>query len=726
MSIDNKAFYKGIRTNILDNINVEIESHKITYIGGASGSGKSSLAFQTIADISNCELDMLQSKISNSYIYDLDSYENIQVMIPLKQLNFNVNPKSSVMTYFGLKKNVELLINNLLLAFDKPPIQFSILNYCNNCGGNGYIKGLNISRTLDKFIPLNKLPFKHWQNTYKDFYQQLLNEYLNEVHIDGNKRFVDLTLDEQNSILYKNGICNYKISYKYKTGKRHKTSKFLAVANEFDNSIFNLDYNNYSKIITCDECSGSRFKKSLITTRLFDDITIKNILLMPFDTLLGTIDKIKNLPVGISSAIASLKRYVDMCCRLGLGHLNLSRGIINLSGGELQRLRLAKILSGSLSGVTLVLDEPTSSLHPDEVYELSKLLSTFKRFNTLIIVEHNSLLADISDNQYYLSRVVDTNKSVLISKDSYEKQQLYALTSMFFDVSSFKSVDLYSNYVEYIGKIKVPIQSLLGICGASGCGKSTILKTILPNYFEDYIYVSQKPIRGNINSTVGSYTGLLEDIRKLYIKYTGLEKKDFQSLKCKKCQGKGVIDITNYYEAPVRICCDSCNGTGYNSKFNEYKIKSINFGDMLMMSLENLFKTFYKELSNKSKKSLSLLCDIGLGYLSLGRRVNTLSGGENQRLKLVSALIKNVNIIGLDEPCQGLDDLAIKRFIEFIYKDIDKNKRTYIVAEHNPLFLKYTSYIVELSRISDKTVILYNGVTKGIYDCADSKIAKWL
>ena len=103
-----------------------------------------------------------------------------------------------------------------------------------------------------------------------------------------------------------------------------------------------------------------------------------------------------------------------------------------------------------------------------------------------------------------------------------------------------------------------------------------------------------------------------------------------------------------------------------------------------------------------------------------------MSGGENQRLKLVSALIKNVNIIGLDEPCQGLDDLAIKRFIEFIYKDIDKNKRTYIVAEHNPLFLKYTSYIVELSRISDKTVILYNGVTKGIYDCADSKIAKWL
>jgi len=113
MSIDNKAFYKGIRTNILDNINVEIESHKITYIGGASGSGKSSLAFQTIADISNCELDMLQSKISNSYIYDLDSYENIQVMIPLKQLNFNVNPKSSVMTYFGLKKNVELLRNHL-------------------------------------------------------------------------------------------------------------------------------------------------------------------------------------------------------------------------------------------------------------------------------------------------------------------------------------------------------------------------------------------------------------------------------------------------------------------------------------------------------------------------------------------------------------------------------------------------------------------------------------
>ena len=726
MCIENKAFYQGIRTNILDNINVEIESNKITYIGGASGSGKSSLAFQTIADISSCELDMLQSKMSKSYIFDLDSYENIQMMIPLRQLNFNVNPKSSIMTYFGLKKNIELLINNLLLSLDKPPIQFSIFNYCSNCGGNGFVKGLNLNSVLDKFIPLNKLPFKHWQNTYKDFYQQLLNEYLNEVHIDGNKRFIDLTLDEQNSILYKDGICNYKINYKYRTGKRHKTSKFLAIANEFNHSIFNLDYENYSKIITCDECSGSRFNKALISTNLFDDITIKNILLMPFDTLLGTIEKIKNLPIGIGSAVASLKRYIDMCCRLGLGHLNLSRGIINLSGGELQRLRLAKVLSGSLSGITLVLDEPTSSLHPDEINELSKLLSTFKRFNTLIIVEHNSLLADISDNRYYLSRVEGANKSILISKECYEKQQFYSLTSRFFTVSSFKLVVLYSNYVEYIGKINIPIQSLTGICGSSGCGKSTILKTILPDYFEDYIYVSQKPIRGNINSSIGSYTGLLEDIKKLYIKYTGLEKKDFQSLKCKKCQGKGVVDITNYYETPIRVCCDSCDGTGYNSKFDEYKIKSINFRTMLMMNFESLFKIFYKELSNKSKKVLSLLCDIGLGYLSLGRRINTLSGGENQRLKLVSALTKNINIIGLDEPCQGLDNLAIKRFIEFIYKDIDKHKRTYIVAEHNPLFLKYTSYIVELSRISDKTIISYNGETKGIYDCADSRMAKWL
>lgn len=726
MCIENKAFYQGIRTNILDNINVEIESNKITYIGGASGSGKSSLAFQTIADISSCELDMLQSKMSKSYIFDLDSYENIQMMIPLRQLNFNVNPKSSIMTYFGLKKNIELLINNLLLSLDKPPIQFSIFNYCSNCGGNGFVKGLNLNSVLDKFIPLNKLPFKHWQNTYKDFYQQLLNEYLNEVHIDGNKRFIDLTLDEQNSILYKDGICNYKINYKYRTGKRHKTSKFLAIANEFNHSIFNLDYENYSKIITCDECSGSRFNKALISTNLFDDITIKNILLMPFDTLLGTIEKIKNLPIGIGSAVASLKRYIDMCCRLGLGHLNLSRGIINLSGGELQRLRLAKVLSGSLSGITLVLDEPTSSLHPDEINELSKLLSTFKRFNTLIIVEHNSLLADISDNRYYLSRVEGANKSILISKECYENQQFYSLTSRFFTASSFKPVVLYSNYVEYIGKINIPIQSLMGICGSSGCGKSTILKTILPDYFEDYIYVSQKPIRGNINSSIGSYTGLLEDIKKLYIKYTGLEKKDFQSLKCKKCQGKGVVDITNYYETPIRVCCDSCDGTGYNSKFDEYKIKSINFRTMLMMNFESLFKIFYKELSNKSKKVLSLLCDIGLGYLSLGRRINTLSGGENQRLKLVSALTKNINIIGLDEPCQGLDNLAIKRFIEFIYKDIDKHKRTYIVAEHNPLFLKYTSYIVELSRISDKTIISYSGETKGIYDCADSRMAKWL
>lgn len=726
MSLENKAFYKGIRTNILDNINVEIESNKITYIGGASGSGKSSLAFQTIADISNCELDMLQSKMSNSYTYDLDSYDNIQMMIPLRQLNFNVNPKSTIMTYFGLKKTVELLINNFLLSANKLPIQFSIANYCSSCGGNGYIKNIDINSTLDKYTPLNKLPFRHWQNTYKDFYQQLLNEYLNEICIDGNKCFIDLSVEEQNSILYKNGSYDYKIAYKYKTGKRHKTSKFISVINEFKKSIFNIDYDNYAKLIVCDECASSRFNKVLTKTIVFDDVTIQKVLVMSFDLLLIVIDGIKDLPLSIKPSVMSLKRFLSMCCSLGLGHLNLSRGITTLSGGELQRLRLAKILSGSLSGITLVLDEPTSSLHPDEVSQLSKLLSIFKKRNTLIIVEHNSLLATISDQHYYLSRVDGKDKATLISKANYQKQQSYSLLPRFFSGNSFKDIDLNSTYIDYTGKINIPVQSLLGLCGSSGCGKSTILKTILPDYLKDYIYVSQKPIKGNINSSIGSYTGVLEDIRKLYIKYTDLEKKDFQSLKCKKCQGKGVIDITNYYESSVRICCDDCGGTGYNSKFDKYKIKSINFRTILTLSLENLLNTFNEELSNKSKNALSLLCRLGLGYLTLGRRITSLSGGENQRLKLATALLKNTQNIGLDEPCQGLDDLAIKKFIEFIYSDIATHKRTYIVAEHNPLFLKYTSYIIELNRMSEKTIILFDGRTQDICTCKESKIAKWL
>lgn len=726
MYIENKAHYNGIRTNILDNINVEIESNKITYIGGASGSGKSSLAFETISDISNCELDMLQGRISQSYAFDLDSYENIQMMVPLRQLNFNVNPKSTIMTYFGLKKSVELLINNSLLAANKLPIHFSIYNYCPNCGGSGYKKVLNISRCLDRFTPLNKLPFLHWQNTYKDFYQQLLNAYLDERHIDGNKRFIDLSLEEQNSILYKNGTNNYKIYYKYGAGKRCKTSKFLSVTTEFNNSIFNIDYDNYSKLITCDECSGSRFNKVLIRENLFEDITIKTFLLMPFEALLHILEDIKLLPRSISAAVIYLKRYIKMCCVLGLGHLTLSRGIVSLSGGELQRLRLAKTLIGSLTGVTLVLDEPTSSLHPNEIEQLSKLLCEFKKKNTLIIVDHNNLLATIADKQYYLSRVKGENKSLLISRKDYEEQQSYSLKAKLFTCKSFESIELESTYVDYVGKIDIPVQSLLGICGSSGCGKSTILKTILPDYFKEYIYVSQKPIKGNINSSVGSYMGLLDDIKKMYIKHTELEKKDFQSLKCKKCEGKGVVDVSSYYESPVRICCDICDGTGYSSKIDKYMIKSLSFGKVLTMSLEDLLNIFDKELSHKVKKALCLLCGIGLGYLSLGRRINSLSGGENQRVKLVSALLKNVKIIGLDEPCQGLDNYAIKKFIEFIYADIDICNRTYIVAEHNPLFLKYTSYLVELSRESGKTTILYNGVTNGVFSCNQSQIAQWL
>ncbi|WP_127147807.1 ATP-binding cassette domain-containing protein [Veillonella sp. VA139] len=725
MKKNNNAQYVGVKTNVLNNIDVQIPSNQITFIGGQSGSGKSSLAFQTIADISDYEFSMLEGRMDKEYSFELESYNNIQMVISLEQLNFNVNVKSSIMTYFGLKKIINRLINYILLKNDQPAVNLSLYNYCLECEGKGIKKVIDLSAIIESNKRLIDLPFRHWQNSYCDFYRQLLAFELCELNIDECKTFNELNAREKSAILYGKKENRYKIIYKYLGKNRSKTIKFNGIIDEFYRNTFNLNYEQYTKPSLCELCNGARFNKKILDTHLTRGTTVQDFLLMPFEDLLQYISLDEFKETHINRNVELLQRYLKICCKLGLSYLNLSRGITTLSGGEFQRLRLAKIFDGSICGITVVLDEPSSSLYPDEIKIVAELIKELREKNTVIIVDHNFEMEEIADVFYYLKRSEVSGKSELVKKEILKKSQIYKLAPKFFLGYEPRCIELKNEFVKFKGSIHIPKKSLVSICGQSGSGKSIILKELLPFSLDDYIYVSQKPIKGNITSSVGTYLGLISEIKKMFIKNTKIKQEDFQKNKCNKCKGLGIVSINTYYDTPYYTVCDSCEGSGCNNLFSKCEIGGFSYEDMLLKPIDEILR-LEECLSGKLKDKLQELSNIGLGYLTLNRRVSTLSGGENQRIKLIKALWKKTGFIGLDEPCQGLDEKLIKKFLEFIYNDILMNGRTYIVAEHNIIFLKYSSYLIELVRNSDSTEIVYNGHTDKIKECNVSAIAKWL
>ena len=569
------------------------------------------------------------------------------------------------------------------------------------------------------------MPFKHWQNSYCDFYKQLLAFELCELNIDECKTFNELNAREKGAILYGQKENRYKIIYKYLGKNRSKIIKFNGIIDEFYRNTFNLNYEQYTKPSLCELCNGARFNNQILEAQLTRGTTVQDFLLMPFEDLLQYISLDEFKETHINRNVELLQRYLKICCKLGLSYLNLSRGVTTLSGGEFQRLRLAKIFDGSICGITVVLDEPSSSLYPDEIKIVAGLIKELKEKNTVIIVDHNFEMEEIADIFYYLKRSEVSGKSELVKKEILKKSQIYKLALKFFLGYEPRCIELKNEFVKFKGSIHIPKKSLVSICGQSGSGKSIILKELLPFSLDDYIYVSQKPIKGNITSSVGTYLGLISEIKKMFIKNTKIKQEDFQKNKCNKCKGLGIVSINTYYDTPYYTVCDSCKGSGCNNIFSESEIGGFSYEDMLLKPIDEILR-LEECLAGRLKDKLQELSDIGLGYLTLNRRISTLSGGENQRIKLIKALWKKTGFVGLDEPCQGLDEKSIKKFLEFMYNDISINGRTYIVAEHNIIFLKYSSYLIELIRKRDSTEIVYNGRTDKIKECNVSAIAKWL
>ena len=722
-----KMIYRGISTHNLKHIDVEVPEKKLMCIAGVSGSGKSSLAFGTIAAISMEEYDRLTSDQEYEQDYVIDGYGSVPMAIPLKQLNYNVNPRSTIATYFGLKRSLNYIIAKMS-GVTMGLLNFNGDGHCPECMGLGYKKIPDKGMIIKWDVPIKDIPFECWRNSYKDFYKKLLLEYCVEIGVDPGKSLKELSEAKQNQLI--SGVGKQKYTIKY-NGSRRKTTCYYGPLVEIGGSkqIFpTISFDSYTKSGKCPSCGGSRLKSKVANAQVIKGITISDIETATFNELKDIIGKLLENDKDIASAANNIKIFIDKAIQLGLGHLTLTRGISSLSGGELQRLRLTQLLSGNLSDMLIVLDEPTASLHPSECEMVAKMIADLKTRNTVLAVEHNAEVLKYADKILYLGPHGGKDGGNIISQAEFNKVISVNNCNDFENGDKVIKIQPVSEYVSYKGTLNIHLNTLNVICGSSGSGKSVILHDSLPCVLNNYEDISQKPIKGNSLSTVGTYTKLTDELRACFAKKYKKDKSFFGKngqVGCKCCDGTGYVDIGEYYGKSVRTVCSECSGTGFNGSVDDYKISDISIATASGMPLSEL-KTKL-DFSKKALQTIALMESVHLGYLSLNRNIGTLSGGENQRIKLVMALTKKEGmIIGLDEPVKGLSPKEIGSIIELLYTQIRECNKTFVVTEHNTQFIAAASYVSELINDGRHTEIVYSDNRTGIEKCKKSLIKKWL
>lgn len=702
---ENTISYKGIRTNNLQNVSLEIKKGKFYGITGPSGAGKSSLAYGTMHAIAQHEWERvtgLQRGESSAYV--VDDYENVIPSVALRQENHNQNPRSTIATFLRIDKSFRLLfasacgVSPTLFSFNNPR------NACPRCEGLGYVVTVDSDQLIRWNLSIAERPFLPWRNSY---YQKLLEVYALSRDIPLTISLKDLPKSQLNAILYEDS--KEKLAVCYTLGSKRRTHRFFyrgfyneiqSLANDKKHVSSANKIANLGNTEVCPFCHGSRFSNKILDYT-YQGKNIGDIYMMEVSKLELSVaewSQIENQSerLRLLKGIAILLKAMT---KAQLGYLHLNRSIPTLSGGELQRIRLLNILTSQISDMMYIVDEPSAQLH---VSEYDALLADLRRLsdqrNTVLMIEHNHYLLERTDKCLFVGPGSgrDGGKvfNMLPHSFSIEQGKGKSIGKMM----SFRS--LTANNVENVD-VDIPIGCVTGLYGPSGSGKSSLAKCIEKCY-DKTVYVSQHTIKGTIASTVASYSEVFDDIRKLFARYNQVNADMFnfsgKTGACPACEGRGTMKYQlDFGKTEVELVCEECNGKRYNPEALSYLYEGISIFDVLNMTIDTLLQKglFYDHTSIIEK--LQCLQKLGLGYLTLFRTTDTLSGGEAQRLKLAKYVGKKQKdkLFIFDEPLRGLDGQSVAN-IRSVFCDITDSGGTVLMIEHNVSGLSFCDYILEM------------------------------
>ena len=619
---------------------------------------------------------------------------------------------------------------------------------CPTCKGLGEVVYIHEESVFHSHLSIENGAVDFWKDRYGEYQVEVVKAAMEHFDVPIG---VDLPLKEysskQKAILYY-GAESPEVNEHFPKIKPPKTvakGKFEGVLtgmwrrfSEKAGKSVEGDTYFYSQI--CPECHGERLnsitRKVTVANKTIPMLVTQSLekMLQWIEQIEDTLDKESYLLT--ETFINDLKTKLHRIIKTGLGYLTLDRQTISLSGGEAQRIRLASLLDSTLTGVLYIMDEPTVGLHPKDTTGLISVLKDLRDLgNTVLVIEHDvdvmreaDYIIDMGPGAGTLGGTVvgaGTLTELMNQKDSITGTYLSQEPEFnhFYRQSTGEKIVVHHATIHNLKDVTVgfPIDCLTAVTGVSGSGKSSLVFDILANsndkihkgfdhitgleQFDEMVTVGQSPLNRMKRSNVATYTDVFTHVRKVFAqlpeaKAMGLSAKHFsfntEGGRCENCEGLGFVTTNMLFFPDLEVPCPMCHGQRFKTDVLSVKYKGYSINDVLESSIRDSLDIFKNE--PKIQPILQLLVEIGLEYLNMGQSLTTLSGGEGQRLKLATELMKKANkrtLYLLDEPTTGLHPVDVQQLLKLLNRLVDAGN-TVIIVEHNSQLIRAADWIIDL------------------------------
>ncbi|HEX6873722.1 MAG TPA: excinuclease ABC subunit UvrA [Micromonosporaceae bacterium] len=741
----------GARENNLKDVRVEIPKRRLTVFTGVSGSGKSSLVFDTIAAESQRLINETYSAFVQGFMPtlarpDVDVLEGLTTAIIVDQERMGANPRSTVGTVTDANAMLRILFSRLgqphigspqAFSFNVASISgagavtiergtsttkerrsFSITGgMCPRCEGMGSVTDFDTTALYDDSLSLNEGALTIPGYSMEGWYGRIFRGC---GFFDPDKPIRKFTKRELHDLLHKEPtkikVDGINLTYE---GLIPKIQKSM-LAKDVDSLQPHLRafVERAVTFTTCPDCGGTRLSQAARSSKI-KGINIADACAMQISDLANWVRGLDE--PSVAPLLTGLLHLLDSFARIGLGYLSLDRPSGTLSGGEAQRTKMIRHLGSSLTDVTYVFDEPSIGLHPHDIQRMNALLRQLRdKGNTVLVVEHKPEMIAIADHVVDLGPGAGTAGGQVVFEGTVDGLRASGtLTGRHLDdrAALKPAVRPASGVLQVRGAsmnnlrdvdVAIPLGVLVVVTGVAGSGKSSLIHGSVSGR-DGVVSVDQAAIRGSRRSNPATYTGLLDPIRKAFAKANGVKPALFSANSegaCPTCNGAGVVYTDLAMMAGVAVTCEECEGRRFEASVLKYRLGGRDISEVLAMSVAEARAFFGGEPGGELGSAgeartpaahaiLTRLADVGLGYLSIGQPLTTLSGGERQRLKLATRMAADGGVYVLDEPTTGLHLADVQQLLGLLDRLVDSGKSV-IVIEHHQAVMAHADWIIDL------------------------------
>ncbi|MFF0837444.1 MULTISPECIES: ATP-binding cassette domain-containing protein [unclassified Streptomyces] len=732
----------GARENNLKDVSIELPKRRLTVFTGVSGSGKSSLVFDTIAAESQRLINETYSAFVQGFMPalarpEVDVLDGLTTAITVDQQRMGGDPRSTVGTATDANAMLRILFSRLgrphigspkAFSFNVASISgagavtvqragqtvkerrsFSITGgMCPRCEGRGKVSDIDLTQLYDDSKSLSEgaltIPgYKAGGWNYR--------LYSESGFYDPDKPISKYTKRELRDFLHheptRMKIAGINMTYEGLIPRIQKS--MLAKDRESMQPHIREFVDRAVTFTTCPDCDGTRLNEGARSSRI-DGISIADACAMQISDLAAWVRGLDE--PSVAPLLGKLGQTLDSFVEIGLGYLALDRPAGTLSGGEAQRVKMIRHLGSSLTDVTYVFDEPTAGLHPHDIQRMNELLLRLRdKGNTVLVVEHKPELIAIADHVVDLGPGAGTAGGAVCFEGTLEGLRASGtLTGRHLDdrAAVKKTVREPTGTLEIRGAsannlrdvdVDIPLGVLTVVTGVAGSGKSSLVHGSIPAG-AGVVSVDQSPIRGSRRSNPATYTGLLDPIRKAFAQANGVKPALFSANSegaCPTCNGAGVVYTDLAMMAGVATTCEECEGKRFEASVLDYRLGGRDISEVLAMPVAEAEEFFGagEARTPAAHRVLTRLSDVGLGYLTLGQPLTTLSGGERQRLKLATHMGDKGGVYVLDEPTSGLHLADVEQLLGLLDRLVDAGKSV-VVVEHHQAVMAHADWIIDL------------------------------